>query len=409
MLHKSCWLNGAVRRIRMGMAGVYRFLPVSLSLVLLFLCLPDGLLPAAGVPSARGQSPDPAPFLDTDVAAVQRQAVQAYGAKDYPKAAALFLEALRFDINNPTLLYNLACCYALMGDDANAARMLARAWRAGFRNLAHIEGDADFERVRNSPRFAATADSLSGLTAREVAGGTVLWIDAVAQFPCWLRLPDPYDSTRTYPLVLGLHGFGSSPESFLAVREYFGATDFFFAALRAPYLAVQDGFSWSRRDAGPQVDATTTSATIEYIATTIREIRQRYPVSEVHLLGFSQGARTAYLAGIRHPELIDGVLAFGGWLETDLLPAGALERGKGVRVVIAHGRDDQVIAYREAVQAEAILRAAGYDLTLIPFDGAHTVGAGAVAAGWKWMRRDALPPTAAPAGTPALGSEGQAR
>jgi len=46
-------------------------------------------------------------------------------------------------------LYNIACCEALRGNTDEALSFLQAAVNAGYRNLRHIEGDADLDSLRN--------------------------------------------------------------------------------------------------------------------------------------------------------------------------------------------------------------------------------------------------------------------
>jgi tetratricopeptide (TPR) repeat protein len=94
--------------------------------------------------------PDIGDFLDVDLAALEKIATDAYQAGEWEKAAKYYLALLRYDISDSGNIYNLACCYGLMGEAELAAKYLERAYRAGFTDIEHISWDPDFDSVRQS-------------------------------------------------------------------------------------------------------------------------------------------------------------------------------------------------------------------------------------------------------------------
>lgn len=111
----------------------------------------------------------------------------------------------------------------------------------------------------------------------------------------------------------------------------------------------------------------------DHLPAVIRELRQRYEIDRVYLLGFSQGALTAYLAGIHQHDLVDGIIAFGSLTRAEWYSGDALAEGRDVRVLIAHGTADQRVAFSEGERARDLLRQHGYDVTFRAFDGGHIV------------------------------------
>jgi tetratricopeptide (TPR) repeat protein len=81
------------------------------------------------------------------------RAFDAYKAKKYEKAARGFYRALDVNPSNPSTLYNLACCYALLKKEKLAVRCLAVAYQAGFRDLEHMARDKDFDAIRKSAAY----------------------------------------------------------------------------------------------------------------------------------------------------------------------------------------------------------------------------------------------------------------
>jgi hypothetical protein len=78
----------------------------------------------------------------------------AWDAKRYDEAKTLLLEGLELHPGNESLLYNLACAEALLGESDAALEHLAPAVQnPRFRQFA--ETDSDFDSLRDDPRFKA--------------------------------------------------------------------------------------------------------------------------------------------------------------------------------------------------------------------------------------------------------------
>jgi tetratricopeptide (TPR) repeat protein len=84
--------------------------------------------------------------------------VPAWEAERYDEAKALLLEGLELHAGNASLLYNLACLEALMGDKEAALEHLTEAAKnERFRELAKT--DSDFDSLHGDPRFSAALES----------------------------------------------------------------------------------------------------------------------------------------------------------------------------------------------------------------------------------------------------------
>jgi beta-lactamase regulating signal transducer with metallopeptidase domain/Flp pilus assembly protein TadD len=76
-----------------------------------------------------------------------------------PKGAAdAYGRALDLGYQPPTMLYNLACCAARLGDRDEAFKWLDRADKAGFEVGEHVASDSDLDALRGDPRLSALLD-----------------------------------------------------------------------------------------------------------------------------------------------------------------------------------------------------------------------------------------------------------
>jgi phospholipase/carboxylesterase len=329
-------------------------------------------------------------FLGIDLEEARAKASAAYRAEDYTEAARRYLALLRYDIDDAVSIYNLACCYGLLGEPALAAKCLRRAVDAGFRNLTHLQRDPDFNNVRGQPIFdAAVQDIATQLLATRVEHGQLVYVGAPSLLPCRVDLPRVHDPEKGYLLVIGLHGVGDDPAHFLEQCRRLGLSSAILVAPQAPYaLRAARGLGYSWWLNAPQeerVKDESVALSGNYVADVVSQIKSLYPISKVYLFGFSQGGAFSYDAGIGNPGLYDGIVSFGGWLEASRIGEDRIDHAKSVRVFIAHGRRDQSNRFQRAVEAKELLTKRGYDVTFLPFEGGHELPDDVLEAAAQWM------------------------
>jgi phospholipase/carboxylesterase len=192
-------------------------------------------------------------------------------------------------------------------------------------------------------------------------------------------LPAGFDPEEAHTLIVALHGIGSSARAFGIVGAPIAAQGYIVALPEAAYPVLNDdgqlGFDWwlgylpdlamHARAMEPLV--------LDHLPAVVNDLRQRYRIDRVYPLGFSQGALTAYIAGIYNGDLFDGIIAFGGRIDAAWFQGDTLAAGREVRVLILHGREDKAIRFAEAEHARDLLTANGYDVTFRPFGGGHVV------------------------------------
>lgn len=116
---------------------------------------------------------------------IREQGMKLYKRKDYDGAVALFNEALQHDGKYEQALYDAACCYALLGDAANAAEYLLRLSDLGTKEalkfIRKARVDKDFDGIRDDPGYKrgcgyARIKVLNGMPAddKEAGAGSVV-------------------------------------------------------------------------------------------------------------------------------------------------------------------------------------------------------------------------------------------
>jgi phospholipase/carboxylesterase len=360
------------------------------SITLFALLALAGCTPRQAGEKSMAEAIDPATVSVEDVLlsnpdSILWEAINAYNEKDYASSASAYLSYVSHNNSDAISLYNLACCFGLMGDSTRAAAFLMASWDAGYRDAEHIRQDTDFDRVRESSVFKATVKEMDKEAAEKSYGKNRVYVTAKSMLPCYVVVPEDYNAEDRYPLVIGLHGYGSNYDRFsdLFRRDSKSDTagkatgvDFIYAAPCAPYPMAggpEPGYSWTLRD--EELGEKSLVMDEDYITSLPLEILNSWNVdtTQVYLLGFSQGASTAYFIGLNHPERFKGVIAFGGWLDSAMVSADALKKAKGMKVFIAHGKSDQTVPLEAGQDAYKRLKDAGLDVQLNQFEGGHEV------------------------------------
>jgi polyhydroxybutyrate depolymerase len=152
--------------------------------------------------------------------------------------------------------------------------------------------------------------------------------------PARLTVPSEYDAATPSPLVLVLHGYGANGA---AQSVYFGLPR--LLRREAFYVLAPDGTldeaglrHWDVR--GETVDDHA------YLRGLIEDTRAAVPVSEVFVLGHSNGGFMAYRLACDSADLVDGIVSLAG---SEALERCAPERP--VSVLQIHGTADDTVLF----------------------------------------------------------------
>jgi len=295
-----------------------------------------------------------------------------YRASDYEGAAGFYLEGLRAQPWDATYIYNLSCCFGLLGRADLAALYLRRAWNAGFRNMTFILEDSDFERVREVEPFSSLVDSLSEVSLNETAlRGELIVFHTSGPFECRVNTPEGYDGSEALPLLLGLHGVGGTPEGFMRLWNVAREFPCIMAVPQAPCpfdTGEGMGYSWFE-------DGFPMASSRDYIMAVLDSLEVRYNVGDVYLFGYSQGAGMTLMTGLHAPERFAGLAVFSGWLPEEVTDH-EIQAAAGLPVRIVHGEQDGAVTFDNAMHAVSVLAAHGYDVGMLSFQGEHRFEAG---------------------------------
>ena len=144
-------------------------------------------------------------------------------------------------------------------------------------------------------------------------------------YPLSLFIPALYQTSKSYALIVCLHGYGFTGEEYLERWRTRLGEGYLLACPTYPSGA------WFTRHAE------------ELVLETIREVRRQYHIdpNRIFLTGMSNGGIGAWLIGMHHAPLFAGLAPMASGLDNVLMPF--LANLRSTPVYIIHGAKDQVM------------------------------------------------------------------
>ena len=333
-------------------------------------------------------------FLDIDYDPLRLQASQLAKEKKYFEAAQCYLALLKFNRNDSTSIYNLACCYGRLHKADLAVKSLVMAARAGFRDFALLKKDPDFTSIRDTSEFMSL---LARVSDWEDNLGEAFYVETSKLSELLVKVPQKFDRARNYPLLIGLHGNGGNPEQMLAaMNNALKKEPLILAAPQGAYpnfpQLVGRHFSWEIQTRNKELWKIGDPLSIENLNEVVTVLRKKYSISEVYILGFSQGAAYAFLTGFKHSETISGIVSVGGLFpETDtdfsMLTEKEIAAGKKFRVFVAQGNHDPLIPAGLGAETSKKLVRLGYPVEYQEYEGGHEISPALMKEIYAWMMK----------------------
>jgi phospholipase/carboxylesterase len=173
-----------------------------------------------------------------------------------------------------------------------------------------------------------------------------------------LYVPEGLALNAPIPLMVMFHGAGGFPEKVLPFLEEHAERHKFL--LLAPHSTF---VTWDIVIGGNGPD-------LERLDKALTEVASRYPIDPQRLAfaGFSDGASYALSTGITNGDIVTHVIAFSGGFMTIFMQEGTPQ------VFIAHGLIDEQLPIETSGRANAAkLKAAGYEVEYVEFNGKHVI------------------------------------
>ncbi len=189
-----------------------------------------------------------------------------------------------------------------------------------------------------------------------------------------IRLHRP-DGAGPFPVLLLLHGWTGDENSMWVFTPRLPKNALIIAP-RGLYKTQEIGYGWHPELSKPWPWVDDFMPSVEKILLMISN--RNFPdgdFSNLHLLGFSQGAALAYSMAIMYPKRIVSLAGLSGFLPDGASAWMGSERVKGLPIFIAHGSEDERVPIDKARMSVELLEKAGAKVTYCEDNVGHKLSA----------------------------------
>lgn len=271
----------------------------------------------------------------------------------FDEATIYYLVSEKMKPGNAQCRYQLACTLAQWGQKELAITWLEKASEAGFWGAPALESDGELNSIRQDAKFAGI---LAAVKKR---------YDAEAQKHVprpILAVPAGKAPEGGFPIVLLLHGFGTSNENFRDFADLAAANGLAGIAPSGEVALDEGRFSWGK-------DA---EVTHKYLQSVLDSFRGRMDLNftRVYLGGFSQGAMHSGVLLATKPDSYRGALCIspGGLSGVPQIVVPA--RKRPLFLVGGHAENPRTLA--NLAKFESTWKAAGQPTQVHWHDLGHT-------------------------------------
>jgi polyhydroxybutyrate depolymerase len=166
--------------------------------------------------------------------------------------------------------------------------------------------------------------------------------------PVDIKVPPNFDDSRDYPLIIGLHGYGSNAFTHTA---YFGLTKLVSdgeAIMLAPEGTPDNGGRqfWNADPACCDFNGKNPDD-VAYIGKLIDDAIDSYPIDKarVFVIGHSNGGYMAYRMACERPDVITAIAGLAGSAASN---AATCTPERTVNILHMHGTNDATVPYSNA-------------------------------------------------------------
>jgi phospholipase/carboxylesterase len=180
------------------------------------------------------------------------------------------------------------------------------------------------------------------------------------------------------PLLLLLHGVGGNEENLFSFADQLPG-EFLVVSVRGPLTFGPESFAWFQvdfRSGKPVINKKQADDARLAILKFIEDLKsvEQFNDKKVYMLGFSQGGIMSYSAALTAPEKIAGIMVMSGRLLPEVKPLiAAQQQLASLKIFISHGKNDEVLTYQFALDADTYLRSLGLHPEFRSYEERHTV------------------------------------
>lgn len=191
----------------------------------------------------------------------------------------------------------------------------------------------------------------------------------VAGERCAVHVPKNYERNYAYPLVVWLHGAGSSERELPEIMRQISPQNFIGIAFRGTLPGrnlLPVGFRWSQSE-----QAMTGFKDVLYQS--VCQLRREYHIhsERIFIAGFDDGGRMALRMLLDHPEWFAGAMVLCGGLPETKTPLHRFRDLRHKHLLMATGSQETAASRHEAAQTSRLLYSAGMRVSFRAYDAAR--------------------------------------
>jgi phospholipase/carboxylesterase len=156
--------------------------------------------------------------------------------------------------------------------------------------------------------------------------------------------------------------------------------DWLVVAPRGIKADAEGGFAWHPRQRDEWPALLMFDEAVGVVSRFVQALPHIYDADpeQVYLMGFSQGAATAYATAMGHPGLVQGIAGLVGFVPVQCDAAVETAVLKGLSIFMAVGIEDPYIPHARTQKCARTLMDAGADLSYHEYETGHRLNAQAV-------------------------------
>jgi len=205
-----------------------------------------------------------------------------------------------------------------------------------------------------------------------------------------IHMPDTKPDSG-FPLLILMHGYGSNDKDMSSLAFSLDQRCM-IVCVQAPHEIGFNKFSWyqfNRSGDGYAFSFDQLKESRDGVMKLIQNLQETHHINPDKIMvgGFSQGGMMSLALGLKHSDIIDGVIVLSGDLLDEVVEEiEGKELEQRIPIYMSHGRQDKVLPFAEAVKDVKLLKSKGFDVDEHYYDGAHNISAENLKSLQLWLR-----------------------